>query len=163
MLPLKTDLFLNNIFKYHWEYHWKMFCYWMVEWNWLVFSNVIESTTEVWFIIEQYVPIPLRVPLKPDVITEGYWIVFSCTIESTTENNGLPLNGPVVQNGILNYRCESYWNIIEWSNDTKWYWTVFNAFHWYTIGSFCKGYTYIRTYIYISDICWHKETNIRIL
>ena len=45
----------------------------------MVFSNTIEYTTEVLFIVEKYDQIPLRVPLK----------------------NMLLLNGPMVFNGIL--------------------------------------------------------------
>ena len=36
----------------------------------MIFSNTIENTTEIWFIIEKYVPIPLGVALKPDFTIE---------------------------------------------------------------------------------------------
>ena len=46
----------------------------------MVFSDTIENNTEIWFIVEEHVPIPLRVPLKPDFIIE--W-------SSGTELNGI--------------------------------------------------------------------------
>ena len=36
----------------------------------MIFSNTIENTTEIKFINGKYVPVPLGVPLKPDVIIE---------------------------------------------------------------------------------------------
>ena len=74
-IPLKSDLLLKSMFRYHWQYYWNMFYHWMVQWYWMILSNTIESTIEIWFIIEQSVPLPLRVPLKPDLFIE--WS--SCT------------------------------------------------------------------------------------
>ena len=56
----------------------------------MVFPNTIEKTTEVWFIVEKYVQIPLRVPLK----------------------HVLPLSSPVVLYGILKYQWEYHWSLI---------------------------------------------------
>ena len=51
----------------------------------MVFSNTIENTTEVTFIVAQYVQIPLREQLKQNVITE--W-------------------SDLLLNGMFQYRCE---------------------------------------------------------
>ena len=67
-IPLQSDLLLNSMFRYHWEYHWNMFYHCVVQWLWMILSNTIENTTEIWLIIEQSVPLPLRVPMKPDLI-----------------------------------------------------------------------------------------------
>ena len=56
----------------------------------MVFPNTIEKTTEVWFIVEKYVQIPLVVPLKHD----------------------LSLSSPMVLNGILKYHWEYHWSLI---------------------------------------------------
>ena len=90
----------------------------------MVFSYTIESTTEILFIIEKYVPIPLILSLNGPMVlngikkyhweyhwvllkhlgTEWYWVVLQITIESI---------------------IESYLNTIEWSNGTEWYSVVF--------------------------------------
>ena len=129
--PLKSDLLLKSIFRYHWEYHWIMFYHWVVQWYCTVFSSTIENTTEIWFIVEKYVPIPLRVPLKQvlSLSSPMYSMVFWNTIENTTEvwfivekyvpiplrvplKQVLSLSSPMVFNGILKYHWEYHWSLI---------------------------------------------------
>ena len=103
-ISLKSDLFMNSMFKYHWEYHWNrililngpmvlndilkyhwhwvkyiycwmvcsnttestietLFYYWMGQWYSMIFWNAVYNTTEVWFIVEECVQIPLRIQL----------------------------------------------------------------------------------------------------
>ena len=123
------SMVLNDILKYHWECHCKS-CF----------------TTE-WYIVEQYVQIPLRVTLKSDLLlktmsntigstikvwfyhwkVQWNWMVFSYSINSITENNILPLNGSIdwiVLQITIESTIEFYWSTIEWYNGTEWYCVV---------------------------------------
>ena len=103
----------------------------------MIFSNTIKNTTEIWFIIEKYVPIPLGVPLKPDFIIEWFsgiecysQIPLTIPLKSDLLLNGmfkyhweyhwnkiLLLNGPIVLKGILKYHWEYHWSL-------TYYWKV---------------------------------------
>ena len=117
-IPLKSDLLLKSMFRYHWEYHWNMIYHWVIQWYWAVLSNTIANTTKVWFIVEKYIQIPLRLLLK----------------------HVLSLSSTMVLNGILKYHWEYHWNMFYhwvvqwylmvfyfttgWSNGPEWYYEL---------------------------------------
>ena len=128
-IPLKFDLLLSSMFKYRWENHWNK----MLSLNGpMVFSNTIENTTKIWFIIEKYVPIPLGVPLKPDFIIEWFngiewysqiplripmksnWLLKSMFryLWEYHWKHDLSLSSPMVLNGTLKYHWEYHWSLI---------------------------------------------------
>ena len=65
----------------------------------MVFSNTIENTTEVWFIVKNYVHIPLRVSLKIMVLNGIEWY-YNLPLRIPLSLTKIPLNGPMVLNGI---------------------------------------------------------------
>ena len=122
-VPLKPDYIIERSNGTEWYFYIPLNvslkkCF-NTEWSngtyWVIFSNTIENTTKVWFIMERNVAIPLRVPLKRDFIiewsngTEWYWMVLQITAENTIESYwNTILNGPMVLNGIQWYTIGSF-------------------------------------------------------
>ena len=71
----------------------------------MVFSNTIENTTELSFIVAQYAQIPLREQLKQDFIIE-----WSDLLLKGMFHVPIPLRVPLNPDFI-----------IEWSNGTEWH------------------------------------------
>ena len=97
---------------------------------WVIFSNTIENTTKVWFIIEQYAIDRIIEPRLYYWIFQWYWMVFWNTIENTTEVTCIVAQyvqillreqlkqdviiewSDLLLKGMFHYRCEYHWCLI---------------------------------------------------
>ena len=99
----------------HSEYYWRR-C-WRASYKY----NSIDNTTEVWFIVEWYVQIPSRVPLKQYFIFE-----WSNGIEWYSQIPlRIPLKSDLLLKSMFQYHWEYHWNLI-YHRMVQWYWVMFS-------------------------------------